>query len=174
MPLILIIIGIILITYNYSAIKKNNTSFKNTLYEEKENLNDYKMQIGLLRKDIAESLTELQEEIKNIKINLNMTNDIEEVYENKNNVLNHVDDLIGDTALDNENLLTTQADNNFKQEESEGVISDINFEEKVKEKSSKTYSIQDLIKQGLNDDEISKQLSISKGEILLVRNLFRI
>ena len=81
MPLILLIIGIVMIIYNYRAIKREdkvkqednslNISFQSVLQDNKEELNDYKMEIGLLRRDIAESLTELQEEIVDIKNNLN-------------------------------------------------------------------------------------------------------
>lgn len=73
MPLILLIIGFSLIVYNYRVIKRENNinkendalniSFQSVLQDSKEELNDYKMEIGLLRRDIAESLTELQEEI---------------------------------------------------------------------------------------------------------------
>ena len=93
MPLILIIIGLVLIIYNYRAIKKENgieteddilnISFQSVLQDNKEELNDYKMEIGLLRKDIAESLTELQEEIIDIKNNLNRLKNNKEMYENK-------------------------------------------------------------------------------------------
>lgn len=93
MPLILLIIGFSLIVYNYRAIKRENNiskendaldiSFKSVLQDSKEELNDYKMEIGLLRRDIAESLTELQEEIIKIKIDLKELKNVEEGYENK-------------------------------------------------------------------------------------------
>jgi len=93
MPLILITIGIVLIIYNYRAIKRENQmereddvlniSFQSVLQDNKEELNDYKMEIGILRKDIAESLLELQEEILDIKNNLNRLKNSKEIYENK-------------------------------------------------------------------------------------------
>ncbi|MBW6408540.1 hypothetical protein [Clostridium weizhouense] len=167
MPVLLIIIGIVLIVYSYSDIKKsNNTSFKITLNEEKENLDDYKLEIGRLRKDIGESLTELQEEIKNIKINLNMSKDIEEMYENESDVLNNMNEVSKyDMELNSSNVTLIEEEND--------VISDINFEHKVDNDLNKSDSINELIKQGLNDDEISQKLSVSKGEVLLVRNLFK-
>lgn len=77
MPLILLIIGVVLIVYNYRAIRHEekdkpedsgfNISFQSVLKDSKEEMNDYKMELGLLRKDMAESLTELQEEIFDIK-----------------------------------------------------------------------------------------------------------
>lgn len=167
MPVLLIIIGIILIVYSYGDIKKNkNTSFKFTLAEEKDNLDDYKLEIGRLRKDIGESLTELQEEIKNIKINLNMANDIEEMYENESDVLNNMNE------ISKYDIKSYSSDVALIEEEKD-VISDINFEHKVDTDLNKSDSINELIKQGLSDDEISKKLSVSKGEVLLVRNLFK-
>ncbi|GAA0078728.1 hypothetical protein UT300005_31070 [Clostridium sp. CTA-5] len=167
MPVLLIIIGIILIVYSYGDIKKNNnTSFKFTLAEEKENLNDYKLEIGHLRKDIGESLTELQEEIKNIKINLNMANDIEEMYENESDILNNMNE------ISKYDIESNSSDVALIEEEND-VISDINFEHTVDVDLNKSDSINELIKQGLSDDEISQKLSVSKGEVLLVRNLFK-
>jgi uncharacterized membrane-anchored protein YhcB (DUF1043 family) len=93
MPIIIIIIGIVLIIYNYRAIKKENKlekeedilniSFQSVLQDNKEELNDYKIEIGILRRDIAESLTELQEEIVDIRNNLNRLKNNKEIYENK-------------------------------------------------------------------------------------------
>ncbi len=209
-PLILIAIGIILIIYNYKTMSKGTTSFEFTLNEEKENLNDYKLELGILRKDIGESLTELQQEIKAIKINLNMTNDIEKEYDNI------LDRNIEKLEFDAEEMVMTKKESNIKdninsekvnveeeisKEQSEheevgsGVISEINFKNQevfddiiddsefsnqptdknneVPNELSKQQSITDLIKQNLTDEEICKVLSISKGEVLLVRNLFK-
>ena len=107
-PLILIAIGIILIIYNYKTMSKGTTSFEFTLNEEKENLNDYKLELGILRKDIGESLTELQQEIKAIKINLNMTNDIEEEYDNI------LDRNIEKLEFDDEEMVMTKKESNIK------------------------------------------------------------
>ena len=93
MPVILIVIGFIMIIYNYRAIKRENevkhgddslnVSFQSVLQDNKDELNDYKMEIGLLRRDIAESLTELQEEIFGIKNKLNRLKVRDKIYENK-------------------------------------------------------------------------------------------
>ncbi|WP_105176166.1 MULTISPECIES: hypothetical protein [Clostridium] len=172
-PLILITIGIILIVYNYKTMSKGTTSFEFTLNEEKENLNDYKLELGLLRKDIGESLTELQQEIKSIKINLDMVNDIEEEYDN----------ILDSNIYKTQN--TSELENNIQEEHiaidkseiedvSNGIISEINFQnQKEHNELNKQQKITDLIKKNLTDEEICKALSISKGEVLLVRNLFK-
>ncbi|NFG60604.1 MULTISPECIES: hypothetical protein [unclassified Clostridium] len=172
-PLILIAIGIILIVYNYKIMSKGTTSFEFTLNEEKENLNDYKLELGLLRKDIGESLTELQQEIKTIKVNLNMINDIEEEYDNilDSNIYKTKSTSELENNIQEEHIAIEQSET---EEISNGIISEINFQtQKVTNESNKQLMITDLIKQNLTDEEICKVLSISKGEVLLVRNLFK-
>ena len=197
MPLILIIIGIVLIIYNYRTIKREHTiepkddtlniSFQSILQDNKEDLNDYKMEIGILRRDIAESLTELQEEIVDIKNNLNKLKDNGELYKNEENKhfldenevdseimnkyneekdkeaekINKIDQIIG---IEDENLL-------FDQEAEDALNPKIDFSEK--EESSKTQRIKKLLKEGLTEEQICHELSVSKGEVLLVKSLFK-
>lgn len=176
MPLILLIIGFSLIVYNYRAIKRENNiskendaldiSFKSVLQDSKEELNDYKMEIGLLRRDIAESLTELQEEIIKIKIDLKELKNVEEGYENKEDLeiqdfldkydiddsINYGEDredykkskrlyIVDDSIMDLDEEYTeslTDADI----DEEIGVISEINFSDSAD--SNKTQSIKDF------------------------------
>lgn len=197
MPLILIIIGLVLIIYNYRAIKKENgieteedilnISFQSVLQDNKDELNDYKMEIGLLRKDIAESLTELQEEIIDIKNNLNRLKNSKEMYENKGEFENNdfqtendidsnkkeevneqkvektniIDKIIGDIDV---NLFV---DSNTNEE----LTTEVDFIEKSD--SSKTQNIKRLLEDGLTEEQICHKLSVSKGEILLVKGLFK-
>ncbi|NRT91443.1 hypothetical protein [Clostridium beijerinckii] len=205
MPLILLIIGFSLIVYNYRSIKRENNinkendtlniSFQSVLQDSKEELNDYKMEIGLLRRDIAESLTELQEEIIKIKIDLKELKNVEEGYENKEDLeieefldkydiddsINYREDtedhkkskrlyIVDDSIMEldeeyTESLTDTDIDEEI------GVISEINFSESAD--SNKTQSIKRLLNAGLTEDEICRELSVSKGEVLLVKGLFK-
>ena len=93
MQVILIILGIILIVYSCSCIRKESneikkTAFGDTLKNSEDELNDYKIELVRLRKDIAESLTELQEEIVEIKTKLNMTTENINMDENKIDTVN--------------------------------------------------------------------------------------
>lgn len=170
MPVILLIIGLFLIIYNYRAIKKEekvkqegnglNISFQGLLNDNKEELNDYKMEIGILRKDIAESLTELQEEIIDIKNNLNMLKNNSKVYDNKEGLENNY---IDENNLD-KNLLT---DSDIEDE----IVSEITFSENVD--SDKTQKIKKLLYDGLTVEQICFELSVSKGEVLLVKGLYK-
>jgi hypothetical protein len=174
MPLILITIGIVLIIYNYRSLGKENKmtreddglniSFQSILQDNKEELNDYKIEIGLLRRDIAESLTEIQEEIIEIRNELNKLKDGKEVYENKSNLdseYSKVDEII--EKVDKISFASSNID--------DGIISEIDFSESSN--SNKTESIRKLLKEGFSEEEICYELSVSKGEVLLVKGLFK-
>ena len=195
MPLILIIIALVLIIYNYRAIKKENgsdrkedvlnISFQSVLQDNKEELNDYKMEIGLLRRDIAESLTELQEEIIDIKNNLNNLKNNEEIYENKeefenknyiDSTLNKEYNKVNDKKVEKTNRIDKAigdideslfVDSNINEE----LKTEVYFSEKTD--SSKTQNIKRLLEDGLTEEQICHKLSVSKGEILLVKGLFK-
>jgi hypothetical protein len=168
MPFILLIIGSVLVIYNYRVIKRegkmNNgdksskISFKDMLQDNKDGLSDYKIEIGRLRRDIAESLTELQEEIIEIKNNFNKLKNKEKVYE-------HIKDI--------ESLKEGIIDENssYDLDYDDDVVSEINFSEKAD--SNKTQSIKKLLEDGLTVEQICYDLSVSKGEVLLVKGLFR-
>lgn len=146
-------------------------------------MNDYKIEIGMLRKDIAESLTELQEEIIDIKNNLNMVKNEANLFEDKENAENY--DGLNGYNIDNK---SHNSEENKKEDEQiseneflinshtndDGVISEINFSKKVHNaESNKTESIKNLLEQELTDEEICHELSVSKGEVLLVKSLFK-
>lgn len=220
MPLILLIIGVVLIVYNYRAIRHEqedkqddsefDISFQSVLQDSKEEMNDYKIELGLLRKDMAESLTELQEEIFDIKKDINLLekdmhllkNDNshllknqdqilknnDEVYENKEELENNYP--IGESKIDNsikETNKILEQDKDFTEvdyidhetdegmnlysETSDGVISEIDFSAKAD--SDKTASIKKLLGEGLTEEQICHELSVSKGEVLLVKGLFK-
>lgn len=224
MPLILLIIGIVIIVYNYRAIKREGVtkqedssfdiSFQSVLQGSKEEFNDYKMELGLLRRDIAESLTELQEEIFDIKNdihrlkkenyhrlkkensyilknnNSNRLKNNNKMYENKEDLenkynidendieinINQSDDILEDEEQKeeiNDSNIEHEMNSNviMESEINDGVISEINFAEKVD--SNKTTSIKKLLSEGLTDEQICHKLSVSKGEVLLVKGLFK-
>lgn len=171
MPLILLIIGVVLIVYNYRAIRKENEtknensnldiSFKNVLQDNKEELDDYKMELGLLRKDIAESLTELQEEIFYIKKDVNGLKENGKIFENNNEEIKEVEHI--DYKINDSMILDLKLD--------DGIASEVDFSEEVD--SDKTKSIRKLLSEGLTEEEICHELSVSKGEVLLVKGLFK-
>ncbi|MEO2507060.1 hypothetical protein ABHA01_04620 [Clostridium paraputrificum] len=148
MPFILIVIGVILVVLNYKALKKDETSFSDVLKYKQKDMTEVEVEIGVIRRDIAESLTELQKEILDIKQHINFNNNVEDIKEN----LETDEELISNnlTYLDEEVDVINEIDN-----------------------KNKTEVIRELISLGLNDEEICEKLSLGKGEVLLVRNLYK-
>ncbi|SQB90757.1 Uncharacterised protein [Clostridium paraputrificum] len=148
MPFILIVIGVILVVLNYKALKKDESSFSDVLKYKQKDMTEVEVEIGAIRRDIAESLTELQKEILEIKQHINFNNNVEDIKEN----LEIDEELISNnlTSIDEEVDVINEIDN-----------------------KNKTEVIRELISLGLNDDEICEKLSLGKGEVLLVRNLYK-
>ena len=144
MPFILIVIGVILVVLNYKALKKDESSFSDVLKYKQKDMTEVEVEIGAIRRDIAESLTELLE----IKQHINFNNNVEDIKEN----LETDEELISNnlTSIDEEVDVINEIDN-----------------------KNKTEVIRELISLGLNDDEICEKLSLGKGEVLLVRNLYK-
>ena len=93
-------------------------------------------------------------------------NDIDSTINNKFNDLkveefNTSDDIIEKTE---ENIF-------IDSEITDGIISEIDFLQKVD--SNKTQNIKRLLKEGLTEEQICHELSVSKGEVLLVKGLFK-
>ncbi len=164
MPYIIIVIGLVLIIFNYRAIKRENNSFeiqdkdnsfRKILNDNKNEMTDYKLELGLLRKNLGESLTELQEEILEIKTRL-------QKIENNNGIVNEKKDICKEiTGKSQENI-------------SKDVISEISILNNDDiEMSIKTDKIKEFLEMGLSEEEICRRLSISKGEVLLVKELFK-
>jgi DNA-binding NarL/FixJ family response regulator len=105
------------------------------------------------------------------------------VYDNKEELKkNHIDITMNDldTALETDKKEVNKIDNidyeiddNIIQnsEANDGIISEINFSAKVD--SDKTKSIKKLLSEGLTEEQICHELSVSKGEVLLVKGLFK-
>lgn len=77
MILLLLIIGGILIILNVRALKKEKSSFQFTLNNSGNNMEEFAIQIGELRKEFSETILELQLEIQNL-------NEIKKTSQKKN------------------------------------------------------------------------------------------
>lgn len=175
MVFILIIIGIFLILLNIKAIKKEDNSFGSVLKKEESITNrDYDVEIISIRKDLAESILDVQkemEEIKNSIININNK------YGDRINYLGNIEEKIeADDSIIND--IKPIEDDNVKssiKSNGEGVISEINFANKNNEsnKTNKVDEVKRLVENGLTDEEICEKMAIGKGEVLLIRGLFK-
>ncbi|EOR27237.1 hypothetical protein A500_05671 [Clostridium sartagoforme AAU1] len=160
LPVLIILIGIILIILNVKAIKKEDKSFEKILNREEMNNNkDYDVEIISIRRDLAETVLDLQKEIEVLKKSLNYIKNNKEVDDNKYN--------IDDYEKENSEIILEEdiIEND--------VISEINFNNKKKLQNDKMESVKSLLQNGLRDEEICEKLSIGKGEVLLIKSLLR-
>ena len=160
MGFLLIIIGALLILLNVKAIKKENNSFTSILKREESTTNrDYDVEIISIRKDLAESILDIQKEMEEIKESLlNIKN-------NKETTINYLENI--EEKVEEDDIII-----NGIEHRSEGVISEINFTNKI-EKVNKVDEVKRLAENGFSDDEICEKMSIGKGEVLLIKGLFK-
>lgn len=170
-PVLILILGIILIVLNFKAIKKEDNSFEKILQREEVREKDYDLDIIEIRKSFAETVLELQKEIEDLKIsintikNTNKRDDItynEEKLESNTFIEDYKDKLEGEkTNLSNN--LDIEINDNFSEKSKDNEV----------DENSKLNKVKELLDNGLNDDEICEELSIGKGEVLLIRSLLK-
>lgn len=170
-PVLILILGIILIVLNFKAIKKEDNSFEKILQREEVREKDYDLDIIEIRKSFAETVLELQKEIEDLKISINTiknTNKRNDIIYNEEKLNSNIliEDIKDRLEVEKPNLI-----NNLDVE-----IND-DFPEKSKEnevdENSKLNRVKELLDNGLDDDEICEELSIGKGEVLLIRSLLK-
>ncbi|WP_032121953.1 DUF6115 domain-containing protein [Clostridium amazonitimonense] len=116
MPVFLIIIAVFLIIFNIRAIKKEKKSFNKILKEKEKNMTPADIAIGEIRKDMAESLLDLQKEIEDLK-------------------------------------------DNVKKDRTE--------------ENEKVVKVMKLLASGKEVEEICHELNLGKGEVLLIKELYK-
>jgi len=81
----LIIIGTVLVILNYKAIMKEKKSFSSSLNQEQSNLKDYDIEIGKLRIDFSEDISQIQREIVELRESIEKSETVEkrEIIEKK-------------------------------------------------------------------------------------------
>ena len=158
--ILLIVIGIVLIVVNRDIKNEradDGGSFANILKNEEKEFTDYDMKFVDMRKDMAESILDLQKEIQELRT---------EVFNIENSNVNI-----------KENIKQVKLDNDIKRDcIDKDIISEINFNNlNLKDNhcdDSKFENIKMMIKKRKSDEEICSSLSIGKGEVLLVRALY--
>lgn len=158
MPLILIILGsifiLVSIKWDSKKAKKNkevNKSFDNILKEKEENMSDYELEIGRLRKDFSETIIELQQDIYSLK---------EEIHKLKRSKI-----YCEDQEQKTEKI--TELKEELVDNKDEDIMGSSNYNE------DKIRNAYHLIKKGITDDEICRTLKIGKGELLLIKGLYK-
>lgn len=146
MPLFLILIALALIILNLIAIKKEKKSFREVLENKNENIQDFEIELGRFRKEVAETFLDIQKEIEDIKSSIDSSK-----LETSNS-----DE--GDNFNSNEEIFTLLDNRNYNDREDQN--------EKVK-------AVVELFSLGKNIDEICEELNLGKGEVLLIKELYK-
>ncbi len=166
MNIVLILIGIILIVISYRAINRDKGSFNDILKSQDSRSTDYDVELMAIRRDMAESILDLQKEIVELRMLISEKEDlkensikkIQESYDIENDIENQ-DGIISEINFDNRNSKEEIQSNNIHNRENN-------------KKSNNMILVEDMIKLGHSDEEICKKLNVGKGEVLLVRRLF--
>jgi TolA-binding protein len=161
MTIIFLGIGIALIALNINKLKDDKqNSFLSVINEKEKDFSDINLDIAKIRKNIGESLTDLQLEIQDLRDQVSYLKfKINELEKNKN---------IEELTNIRYNKIEKKEKNVIRKELEDSVINEINFENK-----SKKDKIKKLIEDGLTDEEICASLDIGKGEVLLIRGLLK-
>ncbi|WP_026881267.1 DUF6115 domain-containing protein [Clostridium akagii] len=149
---LLLLIGIVLLIFNFKALKNEKNTFKDAFDNASNNLKDYDVEIGKLRREFAETILELQQEIENMKYNKIS------IQEKQAEVL--------ELEADNINSIVS------KNGEEIGEDKKLNAESDFEVNNVKVNEIKEMLNDGLSIDSISEKLGIGKGELLLIEKLY--
>lgn len=152
MPIFLIIIGIIIIVLNVKALKKEDNSFETILKNREENVQDYQVEIGEIRREFSETIIDLQKEIYNLQEELKL---IKEDFQGNIKINEEKKEIVSENPLEDDKVYE------------EEIIAIETLTEKVNK-------VNELLKAGFSDDEICEKLAIGKGEVLLIRGLYKV
>ena len=148
MIFLLLFVGSILIILNVRALKKEKGSFQLTLDNAGDHMEEFEIQIGALRREFSETILELQMEIRNLNRDFNSCNS----KTNSNETIKKT----------NKKQIDIQ---NINKEE-------VNIKENNTANSVKINEIEKLLSQGLSIENIAEKLSMGKGEVLLIKQLY--
>lgn len=160
MIIILFLIALALIIINIKAIKsEDKNNFENILINKEQSTNKVDIEMLKIRKDLSETIIELQREIVDLKEEVRL---LKLANINSNNL----------DFYNNDNKNVHIKINNNSQASEEIIKKDDN---KLKENknTSNVLKVKNLIELGIDDDEICRRLQIGKGELLLIKDLYK-
>ena len=155
---LIILIGILLILFNYNAIKKEKKSFNSLLNNEVDNMDEFKVLLEENNQQFKEAIFDIQREIEDINTKFNS---ILEMDKNNDKILVEKVEIY-DRIEDNKTKRVTRTKANKVTTDSSNNSSN----------NVKINEIRDLLKQGLSIEEVAENLNIGKGEVLLIKDLY--
>lgn len=167
---ILIFIGLILVILNVLAIKKQNKSFNGMLGNAIENIDDYDIRLGELRREFSESILELQSEIMNMKEIMDssrLNNNYDSTKQENTHSFEKIEK-IPPVKLHSEVINNKEEAKEICDENKNEIVTD----ELDNTNTLKVREIKRLFSEGLSAEAISEILQLGKGEVLLIKDLY--
>ncbi|KGK86118.1 hypothetical protein [Clostridium sp. HMP27] len=167
MPYFLIIISLTLIVLNIISFKKDKNSFKHILINKEENIQNYEVEIGKLRREMGETILDIQTEMRELKEKINA---LEYAIRKEESVKKQYN------IIQEESLINIEEVNKNIEIHNEGIKAK-NYGAVIDNKddnrnSVKLEEIKKLIDKGMNEEEIAEVLHIGRGEMLLIKELY--
>jgi hypothetical protein len=199
MYIILFIIGISLVILNWRAIKKEKSSFKSTFQLAASDLKESDIKIGEIRREFAETITELQREIIDLRELVKNLQNSEQDFHNhhtnnhrteiidslKHSVKNEIQEFYNNNAENDEisynKHIIEEDERNKESQSNENSIAVDKFENENSNIDENTVQptnnlkiedVRNLFNKGLTIEEIATELNIGKGEVLLIKELY--
>lgn len=187
--LFILLIGTLLIIFNVKMINKDKQSFKDTLDDTKVNLPDYKLEIGQLRREFAETVLELQSEIEKLKVQIDNKDIDVSASEDREMPFNDINKNISEAKdekhhktinhfIDDEMALDSTGIDYEDEEDDEFTVKDVKKDDLLDDNNNdstndlKIQEVREMIEAGKSIDEIAKALNIGKGEVQLIKGFY--
>jgi hypothetical protein len=157
----------LLIIFNLKALKKEKSSFGKVFHATEEDMMEFEVRLGEVRREFSETILELQKEIVELK-----KQNIYEVYENETKVKETSDEII---SVEKAHSSVAPEYSSKQESEDLGTVNikvDNNHERNAERNSVKIEEINKLLTKGLSVEEVSIKLGIGKGEVLLIKELY--
>lgn len=167
MQVFLLLIGVTLIILNIKAINKEKNSFQAVLQDREDNTTETEIIMGELRREFSETILELQKEIMDLKESLKEYKAIDEKKLNSVEAEFIIDraELEVENTYSEEEMPITEVKNDTTDKQIESLSVE-------KSNSVKIEEVGKLLKKGVSIDMICEKLSIGKGEVLLIKELY--
>lgn len=170
MIIYLVIISAILIILNIKAVGKkvnNKNSFDEVLNCNKEKISDFTVEMIKLRKELSETVVELQQDILSLKEEIGVIN--KRISANENLAEPYLHNKIDiDLEQDVINEINIKKNETYDGLSEETKILDDNTNSSL----NKVKEVRKLLNEGFSDDSICSKVGIGKGELLLIKGLY--
>lgn len=146
MVIFLVIIALFLIVMNIKAVISEKASFKELMQFNSENSTAESLEILELRRDLGETVAELQREILELRALIKDTNR----------------DFLQKAPMEIIKVADLHSQENNSGDETQY----------YKDASSKNDKVIDMLLKGIEEDKICTDLGIGRGEVLLIKQLY--